>query len=187
MKSFGCTLAVFFILLGGTASSLAQRIVVESAYYGTPDRSRNVARRVQRFADYGEPFRVSNDTFRMDPAPGQRKALTVVYSVGDRRTSDKVQEGSVFYFRGGRYADTGPGYYRRGIQVLNATYGARGRYASVTRAVQNFVRNRQTFTVSNHSLGIDPYPGVKKHLRVVYFRQGVRRIQLYAEGEVVRL
>src|SRR6266446_7182760 len=88
MKAFGSIFPVTFILLACISSSLAQRIMIESAYYGAPDRGRNVTADVQRFADYGEPFRVSNDTFRMDPAPGQTKRLVVVYGVGGRRIKD---------------------------------------------------------------------------------------------------
>jgi hypothetical protein len=187
MKAFGYTFWVMFILLASISASLAQRISVESANYGTLDRSKDVTRRVQRFADYGEPFRVSNDTFRMDPAPGRRKTLVVVYRVEGRRISDNAQEGDVFYFRGGGYADASPAYYRRGIQILEAAYGTRGRYANVTRIVRNFVQTRRPFTVSNQTFGMDPYPGVTKRLKVVYFRNGARRSQIYVEGDVVRL
>ena len=176
-----------FILLGAVSSSLAQRIKIESAYYGTPERGRNVTANVQRFADYGEPFRVSNDTFRMDPAPGQVKALVVVYYVEGRRMKETVREGAVFYFRGGGYADAGPGYYRPGIRILEAAYGTRGRYADVTRIVQNFVRIQRPFTVSNRTFGIDPYPGATKRLKVSYLRNGESRSRIYVEGEVVRL
>jgi len=187
MKVFGYIFSVIFLFLADVSSSLAQRIKVESAYYGAPDRGRNVTAHVQRFADYGEPFRVSNDTFRMDPAPGQMKRLIVVYTVEGRRIRDSANEGDVFYFGGGRYADAGPGYYRRGIQILDAAYGTRGRYANVTGIVQNFVRIQQAFTVSNQTFGIDPYPGVRKRLKVFYSRNGTRRSQTYVEGDVVHL
>jgi hypothetical protein len=187
MKAFGFTFWVMFILLAGISASLAQRIKVESAYYGTLDRSKDVTRQVQRFADYGEPFRVSNDTFRVDPAPGRTKTLVVVYRVEGRRISDHAQEGDVFYFRGGGYADAGPTYYRRGIQILEAAYGTGGRYANVTRIIRNFVQTRRPFTVSNRTFGIDPYPGVTKRLKVVYFKNGARRSQIYVEGDFVRL
>jgi len=187
MKAFGYLFSVMFILLGGVSSSLAQRIRVESAYYGTPDRGRDVTAQVQRFADYGEPFRVSNDTFRMDPAPGQVKALVVVYRVEGRRIRERVKEGDVFYFRGGGYADAGPGYYRPGIRILDAAYGTRGQYANVTHIVQNFVRIQRPFTVSNQTFGIDPYPGVTKRLKLSYLRNGERRMRIYVEGDVVRL
>ena len=187
MKVFGYTLVAIFILLATVSPSLAQTINVESAYYGTSARSRDVTGRVQRFADFGEPFRVSNDTFRMDPVPGQKKTLVVVYNVEGRRITDSVEEGDVFYFRGGRYADAGPGYQRRGIQILDAAYGTRGRYANVSRIVQHFVRIRRPFKVSNQTFGIDPYPGVIKRLKILYLRNGQRRSEIYVEGDVVRL
>jgi hypothetical protein len=187
MKAFGYLFSVMFILLGGVSSSFAQRIGVESAYYGTPDRGRDVTAHVQRFADYGDPCRVSNDTFRMDPAPGQVKTLVVVYRVEGRRIRERVKEGDVFYFRGGGYADAGPGYYRPGIRILDAAYGTRGQYANVTGIVQNFVRIQRPFTVSNQTFGIDPYPGVTKRLKLSYLRNGERRMRIYVEGDVVRL
>ena len=186
MKAFGYTLPVMFILLAGVCASVAQRVKVESAYYGTRDRGKDVRRQVQRFADYGEPFRVSNGTLRTDPAPNRKKTLVVVYFVDGRRISDSVQEGDVFYFRGGGYAEAGAGSYRRGIQILRAAYGIRGRYANVTRIVQNFVRTRRPFTVSNETFGIDPFPGITKRLQIVYLRNGGRGDQTYVEGDVVR-
>jgi hypothetical protein len=187
MKAFGSTFLVILILLAGISASQAQHIEVESAYYGTPYRSRDVTTRVQRFADYGEPFRVSNDTFRMDPSPGQRKTLVVVYRVEGVRVRDNVQEGDVFYFRGGEYSEAGRENHKRGIRVLEAAYGTRGQYANVTRIVQNFAETGRPFTVSNETFGIDPYPGVTKRLKVLYFRRGERRTQIYVEGDVVRL
>jgi hypothetical protein len=187
MKAFGGTLSAVCILFAGISAAQAQHIEVESAYYGTPYRSKNVTARVQRFADYGEPFRVSNDTFRTDPAPGERKTLVAIYRVEGRRISDYAQEGDVFYFRGGKYADAGSSYYRRAIRILEAAYGARGQYANVTEIVQRFARVQRPFTVTNQTFGIDPYPGVAKRLKVLYFRNGERRSQIYFEGDVVRL
>lgn len=186
MKVFGYTLAVIFILVAVVSPSLAQHINVESAYYGTSTHRRDVTEKVQRFAEFGEPFRVSNDTFRMDPVPGQKKTLVVVYDVEGRRIRDSVEEGDVFYFRGGRYADAGPGY-RRGIQILEATYGIKGQYANVSRIVQNFVRIRRPFKVSNETFGIDPYPGVLKRLKVIYLQDGQRRSRIYLEGDTASL
>src|ERR1700730_813384 len=92
------SLVLVFINIG-IFCSMGQGIRIESAYYGAPNRiGVDVTRRVQRFADYGEPFRVGNDTLRIDPSPNHSKALVVIYEVKGRRISDSVREGDVFYF-----------------------------------------------------------------------------------------
>jgi hypothetical protein len=102
MKVFWTTSLVLICLLAGAINSIAQGIQVESAYYGSRDGvGVDVTSRVQRFADYGEPFRVGNETLRIDPSPNRPKTLTVVYSVNGRRISETVPEGEVFYFRSG--------------------------------------------------------------------------------------
>jgi len=111
----------------------------------------------------------------------------VVYRVEGVRVRDNVQEGDVFYFRGGEYSEAGRENHKRGIRVLEAAYGTRGQYANVTRIVQNFAETGRPFTVSNETFGIDPYPGVTKRLKVLYFRRGERRTQIYVEGDFVRL
>src|SRR5260370_10537227 len=88
---------------------MGQGIRVESAYYGSRDGvGADVTGRVQRFADYGEPFRVSNDTLRIDPSPNRPKTLGVVYYISGRRISETVPEGEVFYFRNGGDAHPEP-------------------------------------------------------------------------------
>src|SRR6202047_3507318 len=95
------SLVLVFINIG-IFCSMGQGIRIESAYYGAPNRiGVDVTRRVQRFADYGEPFRVGNDTLRIDPSPNHPKALVVIYEVAGRRISECVREGDVFYFRSG--------------------------------------------------------------------------------------
>jgi len=97
--SWIASLVLLFIYLG-IVCSIGQVIRIESAYYGLPNRNGvDVTRRVQRFADYGEPFRVGNDTLRINPSPNHPKALVVIYQVDGRRISDSVREGDVFYFR----------------------------------------------------------------------------------------
>jgi hypothetical protein len=185
MKRFGYTLAVIIVLLANSSGALAQFIHVDSAYYGTSSYSRNVRKRVQRFADFGEPFRVSNDTLRIDPVPGKRKMLVVVYRVEGRRITDRVLEGDVFYFRSSEYADAGPGYKAR-LRIVDATYGAKGRYLTVTRIVRHFAWTRQPFEVSNRTFGADPFPGVPKRLKIVYLQHRTRRTHVCREGDVVR-
>jgi hypothetical protein len=188
MKTFLTPSLMLFSLLFGAIHSMGQGIRVESAYYGSRGGAGvDVTRRVQRFADYGEPFRVSNDTFRIDPSPKRAKTLTVVYDLDGRRISETVPEGEVFYFRNGGYVQSGPGDYRPGIRIIRATYGAKGRYADVTGIVRDRSRFRTPFKVSNETFGVDPYPGQGKRLKIYYLLRGEQREKEYREGEVVRI
>jgi hypothetical protein len=117
MKAFWSPLLPLSFLLIGVLCSMGQSIRVESAYYGSHDGAgADVTRAVQRFADYGEPFRVNNDTLSVDPSPNNGKTLVVVYYANGRRTSDAVPEGEVFYFRSGRDSNYRPEYHRPDIR-----------------------------------------------------------------------
>jgi hypothetical protein len=175
-------------LLLGAVDSMGQIIRVESAYYGSRGGGGvYVTGRVQRFADYGEPFRVSNDTFRIDPSPQRPKTLIVVYEVNGHRISEAVPEGEVFYFRNGGYAERGPDDYRPSVRIIRATYGAKGRFVDVTGVVRDRVRDRTVFKVANETFGVDPYPGKGKRLKIYYLRGGEQRVVEYQEGDSVRI
>jgi hypothetical protein len=180
------SLVLLFLLIGATGL-VAQRIQVESAYYGPLNGAGvDVIRWVQRFADYGEPFRVSNDTLGVDPSPDRPKTLLVVYYVNGQRICDAVTEDEVFYFRTGGYTDYGPDFHKPGIRIIRATYGSGGRYVDVTGMVRDLVRNGESFTVANDTFGVDPYQGREKRLRISYIRGGKRREKEYAEGDSAR-
>ena len=173
-------------LLFGAIESMGQGIRVESAYYGSRGGGGvDVAARVQRFADYGEPFRVSNDNFGIEPSPGSPKVLTVVYYLNSRQFSETVPEGEVFYFR--EYTQRGRDFYRSEIRIIRATYGAKGRYLDVTGEVRDRVGYRKAFPVSNGTFGVDPYPGKGKRLRIYYLRDGEQLEREYREGDWVRI
>jgi hypothetical protein len=80
------------------------------------DGKRWLSLQVQRFADYGEPFRVNNDTLSTDPSPNDGNTLVVVYHANGQRIFDAVPEGEVFYFRSGRDTDYRPEYHKPGIR-----------------------------------------------------------------------
>jgi hypothetical protein len=181
------SLALLFLNIG-VFCSIGQGIRIESAYYGSPNGvGVDVTRRVQRFADYGEPFRVGNDTLRVDPSPNHPKALVVIYDVNGMRISDSVREGDVFYFRNGGESDSNLEDHRPAIRIIRARYGARGRYVDVTGLVRRLARDRQPFTVSNDTFGVDPYQGQQKWLKISYLRGSTHRNQQYEEGVQVQL
>jgi hypothetical protein len=188
MKAYWhASLALFFLNIGVFCST-GQGIWVESAYYGAPNGvSVDVTRRVQQFADYGEPFRVGSETLRIDPAPNHPKVLVVIYALNGQRISESVREGEVFYFRNGSESENSPKNHRPAIRIIRALYGARGRYVDVTALVRQFARDDQPFTVSNETFGFDPSQGQQKQLIIWYLRGSTHRDQQYQEGDQVQL
>jgi Domain of unknown function (DUF3395) len=67
-------------------------------------------------------------------------------------------------------------HHERGLQILRAEYGAEGQFVNVTDALRGRINDGRLFLfVDNYSLGVDPAPGVHKHLRVSYIQDGDRR------------
>jgi hypothetical protein len=187
MKAYWSPSLVLLFFNIGVFCSIGQGIRIESAYYGPANKTGiDVTRRVQRFADYGEPFRVGRETLRIDPFPNHAKSLVVIYEIDGQRISDCVREGEVFYFRNGSEAESNRDR-SPGIQIIRALYGARSRYVDVTRLVRQLARDRQPFTVSNETFGVDPYQGRQKWLKISYLRGESRRNQEYKEGTQIRL
>jgi hypothetical protein len=185
--SWSLPLVLLFLHLG-VFCSIGQGIRVISAYYGSPNRaSVDVTRRVQQFADYGEPFRVGKETLRVDPSPKHQKALVVIYEASGRRISDTVQEGDVFYFRNGEETRGTPEDHWAALRINKAIYGARGRYVDVTNRVRELAGGKRTFTVSTKTFGVDPTPGRQKLLKISYRRGRTTRTQQYVDGDRVRL
>jgi hypothetical protein len=117
MKAFWSPLLPLSFLLIGVLCSMGQSIRVQSAYYGSRDGAgADVTQTVQRFADYGEPFRVNNDTLSTDPSPNHGKTLVVVYHANGQRISDALPEGEVFYLRSRRDSDYRPKYHKPGTR-----------------------------------------------------------------------
>lgn len=73
------------------------------------------------------------------------------------------------------------------IQVLEAHYGAEGRYANVTQRVQRIADSgRREFDVNNQNLGVDPAQGREKRLRVNYISGGKRYSEEVREDKTFR-
>jgi hypothetical protein len=184
--SWSPSLVLIFLNIG-VFCSIGQGIRIECAYYGLPNNaSVDVTRRVQRFADYGEPFRVGNETLRIAPSPNHAKALVVVYEMNGRKISDCVQEGDVFYFRNSAESGNNLEDHRPAIRIIRAVYGAGGHYADVTDLVRQLARDPHPFKASNETFGVDPYPGHQKRLKIDYWRDNTHQSQQYQEGSLVQ-
>jgi len=164
---------------------------VLSATYGSSRRRTNVTGRVQDLARRNERFRVSNDELGSDPDPGVEKTLWIEARGprGERRTfsyrEGQQVDGRMFAgsgYQGGQGAASGSGEW----QVLRATYGASGRNVNVTGRVRDLARGDERFTVNNEQFGVDPYPNMRKTLRIdARGPGGATRSFEYGEGDIV--
>lgn len=86
---------------------------------------------------------------------------------------------------GGGY---GNDYGNRGLQILQASYGAPGRQADVSGRLQGMVSNQGLrVRVNNDSMGGDPAPNMHKQLYVVYSFRGQQRNATVNEGQDLQI
>jgi hypothetical protein len=78
--------------------------------------------------------------------------------------------------------------HERGLQILRAEYGVEGQFVNVTEALRSRIDDGRLFLfVDNYTMGVDPAPGVHKHLRVSYVQDGERRHAEVDEKTELRL
>ena len=157
------------------------------ARYGTAENNVDVTQRLKELARQDRRFKLVNELFNVDPAPGQRKTLRIYARGrdGQPRTFDYQErtevDGSQFTGWGGgnwghdrgRHSWDGARVGRDSddrddgqFQILQARYGTAQRNVDVTPRVRDLVRADQRFRASNNVLGVDPDPGQRKTLRI---------------------
>jgi len=157
------------------------------ARYGTAENNVDVTQQLKELARQDRRFKLVNDLFSVDPAPGQRKTLRI-YALGrdgQTRTFDYTEysevDGSQFTGWGsgkwgpdrndnswdeGRAGRNGDGRDAGEFQIQQARYGTAERNIDVTQRVRGLVRADQRFVADNNTLGADPHPGKRKFLRI---------------------
>jgi hypothetical protein len=176
---------------------------IQRAVYGTPERFVDVTDRLRELAQRDARFRLGNDTFGVDPARGEVKALRIEATSrsGRSRTFEYVEgavvDGAMFEgWRGGGWGQGGgqggwggrPGYNdgRDGeYQILRAQYGTAQRNVDVTNRLRELAQRDERFRLSNRTFGTDPHPGQVKVLRIhARGPRGTRTFE-YVEGSMV--
>jgi hypothetical protein len=143
-------------------------------------------------------MRVDHNTMQSDPAPGDRKVLTVFYIYNGQQARAFVNDSDLLSLpvgtaQGGRgdRDDDDDNYYHRfwpgrsmsELRVLQANWGVEGRGQDVTERINGLVRGNQlNLTVNTGTLGGDPAPGAAKRLRVIYMLRGLRYETNVPEG-----
>ncbi|MGB8986847.1 MAG: hypothetical protein WCC37_09615 [Candidatus Sulfotelmatobacter sp.] len=160
-------LAITTLALVLVGSAAAQQYQIVRADYGSGNRRIDVTQRLRELARSNASFRMGNDTFGADPAPGRVKTLRIIARGpgGNSRTfayrEGSVVDGSQFSgWGGGKWGNTGQ------YQILGAWYGTAKRNVDVTQRLRDLARRNTFFQMGNATFGVDPAPGVLKTLRI---------------------
>jgi hypothetical protein len=195
-------LLVFALLLSSTA--WAQRddgpYQIQQAVYGTDQSGIDVTDRLQQLAARDQRFRLTNDLFHADPAPGQRKTLRIfargpdgqpyTFDFGEYSWVDGAQFSGWSSGRWGRGAGN-PGWQTEGYgntdrghdDILQATYGTPESRFDVTQRIRQLVRDDQRFQLNNALFNGDPARGQRKTLQIVMRGDGGEpQVIEFAEG-----
>ena len=183
MKTFYSVVVWTVLAFIGTIAAVAQRVEIQSAYYGIGDYRVDVTERVQRLASNGESFEVSSRNLGLPSVPIPGKQLTVVYSMGRRQFRESAQEGETFRFKTADAFDRGESGSPR---VVRAMYGSSGRYLDVTDKLRDYAKRGESFRVSAEAFGVDSERTQGSHLRMTIIDRSGERVQReYAEGDYV--
>jgi hypothetical protein len=147
---------------------------------------------LQQIASSNRTFRMGNDTFGIDPAPGTVKSLRIFARStrgGQNRTfeypENSLVDGALFTGWSGGNWGPGPGPSGQ-YQITRADYGAGAKRVDVTQRLQQLAASNRTFRMGNDTFGVDPVPGTVKTLRI-FARdpRGGNRTFEYREGSTV--
>lgn len=144
------------------------------ASYGTRRREVDVTERLRELARRDQRFRMGNDSFGIDPDPGQTKRLRIV--ARDRNGQERSFEYPEYaWVDGAQFAGWGGGDWGPArppmsrLVIESASYGVEGRWVDVTQALRAQQRgDRVEADVRNELFGVDPAPGRRKLLSVTY-------------------
>lgn len=177
------------------------------ASYGTAARNVDVTPRLRQLARQDRVFRLTNETFGIDPDRGHPKTLRIYARGRDgQQRMFEYGEGSVVDgarftgwgggnwgqggWRGGWDGGAGPAYPPRGgyLQILQASYGVGDRMIDVTPQLRARQRgDRLEARVDNELAGFDPAPGVPKTLWITYSLGGREQRMRVREADFLRL
>jgi hypothetical protein len=169
---------------------------VVRAFYGTLQNNLDVTARVRELIGRNDRFRVVNDTFDRDPAPGVPKMLRVEARAANGQTrffefpEDSRFDLAPFVADPGAAAATSPGTagLNEALRIVRAEYGADDRWTDITAILQARVTNgRMMVRIDNDLAGSDPAPKRPKELWLVYSTQGQQRRRLVPEGQFISL
>jgi len=190
------------ILPGGGESHYYQsRLRIARAQYGGQSRFVDVTEQLNsQIQNDSLNLQVTNYAMGGDPAPGERKVLTVFYIFNGRNgrvfanedefltlpprkgDGDHDRDDEAYYHK------YWPGRSDNALQILQATWGERDHQVDVTGRIASMVQgNRLELPVTNQFMGGDPAYGSTKFLRVIYLWRGLRYEANATEGQTISI
>ena len=183
----------------GDANYYQGRLQITRAQYGADYRFADVTQLLNsRIQNDSLSLRVDHNSMQADPAPGDRKVLTVFYIYNGLQARAFVNDNDLLSLpvgtaQGGRgdrddddddyYHRFWPGRSMNELRVLQANWGVEGGGQDVTGRLNELVRGNQlNLTVDTSTLGGDLAPGSPKRLRVIYMLRGLRYETNVPEG-----
>ncbi len=155
---------------------------VTRAIYGTDDRNTDVTSRLNSMLQNNQiNILVTNQSMGGDPAPNQRKTLTVEYMMNGRNERATVRENETLNLTSGYPTENT-------LQISRATYGSGNRTSDVTSRLNSQVRgDHLNLLVNNDTMGGDPAPNQRKTLTVEYMMNGRNERATVRENETLNL
>ena len=180
--------------LPGANDYYQERLQITRAQYGAGYRFADVTRQLtSRIQGDRLSLRITNDTMGGDPAPGEKKVLTVFYIHEGESRRAFTNESDVLELpapdAGSGYGGYGGGGFNYNqLQIVFAEWGAGDRRADITDRLAPMVHGDHfEIRVNNGTMGGDPTPGQVSRLRVVYLWQGLRYEANVPEGGLLSL
>lgn len=183
----------------GDANYYQGHLQITRAQYGAEFRFADVTSLLNsRIQNDSLNMRIDHNSMQADPAPGERKVLTVFYIYNGQQARAFVNDNDLLSLpvgtaQGGRgdrddddddyYHRFWPGRSMNELRVLQANWGVEGRSRDVTGQLNGMVRGNQlNVAVNDGAMGGDPAPGAQKRLRVIYMLRGLRYETNVPEG-----
>lgn len=204
-----CGLAALACTALFAGSARAQGGELVRAEWGVQGSRVDVTARVRTFVHDGVvQFEVTRFNLGIDPAPHQNKDLIIrvrrwdgeveEYKYPERSTVSLELDPEDRWERRDDHdrddhdrddrRDEAFEHHEHGLRILRAYYGADGQFANVTDTLRSRLDDGRLFIhVDNYNLGVDPFPGVHKWLRVLYVYDGQRRNLVADEKTDLRL
>jgi hypothetical protein len=192
-RNFVILLAVALLSVLGAGTAAAEdagAFVILSAQYGNERNYVDVTPRLKDLARHDRRFRVTYESMKVDPAPGQAKMLRVFARGpnGEERAFD-FPDNSEFdggQFRSWERADWGEEHWNGGWNgrqvreearegggrdegqylILTAQYGNEYQHVDVTNQLKELARRDRQFRLDYRTFGVDPAQGQAKVLRI---------------------